>query len=219
MSWFKRVMGLEAPAPVGQSLPGAGAAPFALGAGRMLCLDPYLKKLLNGESSVVVPDDEKVAAVGRIDLGHGKRLERFYLDNEDYFLQVVMDGPGEDDIEDIILFGYHEVRTVASKAELLRLVGPNAKIGMPYYELEGTEYARQWGTEDGQTELTPMTEQVKSPESAYAIYHNSVLYGRDTGLSNRREFLLFSAEEDEEGNIELSTAVGVTLQITDISVL
>lgn len=219
MSWIKRVMGLQAPASVGKPLSGADQAPFGLAAGRMLCLDPHLKALLTGESTLVVPDDEKVAAVGRIDLGQGKRLDRFYLDNEDYFLQVVMNGPREDDIEDIILFGYHEMRTVASKAELLRLVGPESKIGMPYYELEGTEYARQWGSEDGQTELTPMTEHVKSPETAYTIYHNSLLYARDTGLRNRREFLLFSTEEDEEGNVALSTAVGVTLQITDISVL
>ncbi|MCF5386675.1 DUF2491 domain-containing protein, partial [Pseudomonas syringae] len=34
-----------------------------------------------------------------------------------------------------------------------------------------------------------------------------------------REFLLFSVEEDEEGSITLTTAVGITLQSTDINVL
>ncbi|MDF2643092.1 MAG: hypothetical protein K0R45_2365, partial [Pseudomonas sp.] len=73
--------------------------------------------------------------------------------------------------------------------------------------------------EDGQTELTPLDEDVLSPESSYRVKHLSMLYAREIGLINRREFLLFSVEEDEEGAITLTTAVGVTLQSTDITVL
>ncbi|WP_263263043.1 YjfK family protein [Pseudomonas sp. RIT-PI-S] len=221
MSWLKRAFGMEAPKPSTKAadLPGAPRSPMGLAPGRMICLSPNLKGLLVGESGVVVPDDDKVWAVGTIDLGQAKRLLRYYLDNEDYFVQFVMSGPGAEDIEDVILFGYHEVKTVASKAELLRLVGPQARIGMPYYELEGVEYSRQWGSEDGQTELAPLTEHVVNPEAAYTVHHNSMLYARDMGLTNRREFLLFSVEEDAEGNVSLTTSVGVSLQLTDITVL
>jgi hypothetical protein len=90
---------------------------------------------------------------------------------------------------------------------------------MPYYALEGTEYARQWGSEEGQTELVPLMEQVTNPDGAYTVSHNSMLYARDMGLTNRREFLLFSVEEDQDGNVSLTTAVGVSLQLTDITVL
>lgn len=220
MSWFKRVMGLEAPKPSARV---AGspvtASPLGLACGRLLCLDSSLKMLLDGHSHVVIPGDEKVWAVGRIDLGQSMSLHRFYLDDDDYFLQVVSDGPAAEDVRDIILFGYYSAVPITSKDELLRLTGPQSPIGLPTYEHEGEEFLRQWGTENGQTELTPLDEDVVSPDSSYRVNHLSMLYARETGLINRREFLLFSVEQDEEGAITLTTAVGVTLQSTDITVL
>lgn len=221
MSWIKRLLGMQAPLPAKvDGRPAMGPqAPLGLASGRMLCLDSKLALLLADASSVVVPEDEKVWATGSVDLGQGTRLERFYLDNEDYFLQVVMHGNGADDIEDIILFGYHQVTTIASRDELLRLTGPDSKVGLPFFELDGAEYQRQWGSEDGQTELVPMLERVSNPETSYQVRHHSMLYARDLELTNRREFLLFSVEEDEEGNVALSSAIGVTLQLTDITVI
>ena len=220
MNWFKRAMGLEAPKPSARegssTLP---SSPLGLASGRMLCLDSSLKMLLDGHSQVVIPADEKVWATGRIDLGQSMVIHRFYLDDDDYFLQVVSDGPAAEDLQDIILFGYFSAVPITSRDELLRLTGPQSQIGLPVYEHEGEEYFRQWGTEEGQTELTPLEEQVSSPDSSYRVKHLSMLYARETGLINRREFLLFSVEEDEEGAIALTTAVGVTLQSTDINVL
>ncbi|WP_122671058.1 YjfK family protein [Pseudomonas viridiflava] len=220
MSWFKRAMGLEAPKTSASANGTTGfSSPLGLASGRMLCLDSSLKMLLDGHSYVVIPGDEKVWSVGRIDLGQSMALQRFYLDNEDYFLQVVTNGPAPEDIQDIILFGYYSASPITSKDELLRLTGPASKIGLPTYEHEGEVFERQWGTETGQTELTPLDEDVVSPDGAYRVKHLSMLYARETGLINRREFLLFSVEEGEEGEITLTTAVGVTLQSTDINVL
>jgi len=220
MSWFKRAMGLEAPKTSASVNGSTGfSSPLGLASGRMLCLDSSLKMLLDGHSYVVIPGDEKVWSVGRIDLGQSMALQRFYLDNDDYFLQVVSNGPAPEDIQDIILFGYYSASPITSKEELLRLTGPASKIGLPTYEHEGEVFERQWGTETGQTELTPLDEDVVSPDGAYRVKHLSMLYARETGLINRREFLLFSVEEDEEGEITLTTAVGVTLQSTDINVL
>lgn len=220
MSWFKRAMGLEAPKTSASANGSTGfSSPLGLASGRMLCLDSSLKMLLDGHSYVVIPGDEKVWSVGRIDLGQSMALQRFYLDNEDYFLQVVTNGPAPEDIQDIILFGYYSASPITSKDELLRLTGPASKIGLPTYEHEGEVFERQWGTETGQTELTPLDEDVVSPDGAYRVKHLSMLYARETGLINRREFLLFSVEEDEEGEITLTTAVGVTLQSTDINLL
>lgn len=219
MSWIKRMLGLQAPLPTAPVTTSAPQAPFGLAPERMLCLDKHLPLLLADASTLVLPGDEKVWATGTVDLGQGTRLERFYLDDEDYFLQVVMHGNGAEDIEDIILFGYHQVTPINSRDELLRLTGPQSPIGLPTFELDGIEYQRQWGSEDGQTELVPMQEQVSNPETAYRVSHHSMLYARDIDLVNRREFLLFSVEEDEEGNVALSTAVGITLQLTDITVI
>lgn len=221
MSWLKRALGLHAPKPStqGPGILSTAPAPLGIAPGRMICLSPNLRALLEGESDVVVPADDKVWAMGTIDLGQAKQLVRCYLDSGDHFVQFVTDGPGPNDIEDVILFGYHAVTTIASEQELQRLVGPQAKIGMPYYTLDGAEYARQWGSEEGQTELTPLIEQVVNPEEAYQVGHNSMLYARNLGLTNRREFLLFSVEENAEGDVSLTTAVGVSLQLTDITVL
>lgn len=221
MSWIKRVLGLQAPNRPDAGAPATAPAgtPFGLASGRMLDLDDSLKLLLDGHSELVVPNEEVVWAVGHVDLGQSMRLVRFYFEDEDYWLQVSMNGPTAEDVQDIILFGYSSVVTINSEAELKRLVGPASKIGLPVYEHDGWEYGRQWGTEPGQTELTPMTEQVTNPESSYRIQHLSMLYARDTGLIERREFLLLSVEEDEEGVVSLTTSVGVTLQSTDFTVL
>lgn len=222
MSWLKRVLGFGGPKPAGKIKSPARTAelPLGLSRTRMISLDRNLKQLLIGESAVVVPDDEKVWAVGTVYFDQGKRILRFYLENKGYYVLFVMDGPGPDDIEDIILFEYSEVKTVASRAELRHLVGPGSKIGVPYYELDDAEYTRQWGDEDGHTEMTPMTEQVvDAEEKSYSVRHHSILYARDLKLTNRREYLFFSAEENEEGCVSLSTAIGVTLKITDIAVV
>lgn len=221
MSWIKRVLGLQAPNQPGAAAPAPAqaATPFGLASGRMLDLDDSLKLMLDGHSELVVPNEEVVWAVGHVDLGQSMRLVRFYFEDEDYWLQVSMNGPTAEDVQDIILFGYSSVVTINSEAELKRLVGAQSKIGLPRYEHDGYEYGRQWGSEEGQTELTPMTEQVTNPEGAYRIQHLSMLYARETGLVERREFLLLSVEEDEEGVVSLTTSVGVTLQSTDFTVL
>lgn len=222
MSWIKRALGLAPPNPAAGTKAVDGVKvlnPFGLSAGRMLDLDDSLKLMLDGQSELVVPEHEVVWAQGQVDLGQGMRLARFYFEDEDYWLQVMMNGPAAEDIQDIILFGYSSVVTINSETELKRLVGPQSKIGLPVFEHDGWQYQRQWGTEPGQTELTPMTEYVTHPDGAYRIEHLSMLYARDTELVDRREFVLLSVEEDEEGVVSLSTSLGVTLQSTDFTVL
>jgi hypothetical protein len=46
-----------------------------------------------------------------------------------------------------------------------------------------------------------------------------MLYARDTGLTDRRELLLFSVEQDEEGTVSLSTSLGISLYTTDLSAI
>ncbi|MGE8066164.1 DUF2491 family protein [Pseudomonas sp. NPDC089569] len=222
MKWLKRMMGFEAPLPsatAGLKAPAVVGNPFGLAPRRMLDLDDSLKLLLNGHSELEVPSKEVVWAVGEVDLGQSIRLSRFYFENEDYWLQCLMSGPASTDVQDVILFGYFSVVPINSEAELKRLVGPESPIGMPTYEHSGWEYQRQWGSELGQTELTPFTEHVSNPEESYQIKHLSMLYARDTGLLDRREFLLLSVEEDGEGVISLTTSIGVTLQSTDFNVI
>lgn len=167
----------------------------------------------------MIPGSQEIWSNGTIDLGQSTWLSRYYMNDEDYWLQVHTTGQIAGQVESVILFNYLSYVTISSEAELSRLAGPQSMIGLPTYTHDGVEYFREWGSEDGQTELVAMSEQVTSPEATYSVEHRSMLYARDTGLTDRREFLLFSVEEDAEGTISLSTSLGISLYTTDLTTL
>ena len=216
MGWFKQFMGLEAPAAKPQA-PVEG--PLGLAQGRSVSFDGTLKLLLDGHSRVIIPPTQQIWAVGSVDLGQSQWLSRYYMDDEDYWLQVHTSGEQDGQVESVILFNYLRYATISSNAELQRLAGPNSDIGLPTYNLDGVQFTREWGTEAGQTELTDLREQVCNPKESYVVQHRAMLYARDTGLTDRREFLLFSVEQDEEGTVSLSASLGVSLYPTDLHIL
>lgn len=222
MGWFKQLMGLEAPNATteskwtaSESQPVTGPLDLALGKGVMF--DTTLKLLLDGNTTVTIPGSQQIWSNGTVDLGQSTWLSRYYMNEEDYWLQVHTTGEIAGQVESVILFNYLSYITISSEAELRRLAGPQSLIGLPTYTHNGVEYTREWGTEDGQTELVALSEQLKNPEESYGIEHRSMLYARETGLTDRREFLLFSVEEDAEGTISLSTSLGISLYTTDMN--
>ncbi|HJR28546.1 MAG TPA: DUF2491 family protein [Pseudomonas sp.] len=222
MGWFKQLMGLEAPKAnteskwtANETLPVTGPLSLALGKGVMF--DTTLKLLLDEKTAVVIPGSQQIWSVGTIDLGQSTWLSRYYMNDEDHWLQVHTTGDIAGQVESVILFNYLSYITINSEAELRRLAGPQSLIGLPTYTHNGVEYTREWGTEDGQTELVALSEHLKNPDESYSIEHRSMLYARETGLTDRREFLLFSVEEDAEGTISLSTSLGISLYTTDLN--
>ncbi|SDN97633.1 Protein of unknown function [Pseudomonas arsenicoxydans] len=223
MGWFKQLMGLEAPNANTDSKwtasetasPATGPLGLALGKGVMF--DTSLRLLLDGNTTVTIPGSQQIWSNGTIDLGQSTWLSRYYMNDEDYWLQVHTTGDIAGQVESVILFNYLSYITISSEAELRRLAGPQSLIGLPTYTHNGVEYAREWGTENGQTELVALSEQLKNPDESYSIEHRSMLYARETGLTDRREFLLFSVEEDAEGTISLSTSLGISLYTTDLN--
>ncbi|MBJ2319450.1 DUF2491 family protein [Pseudomonas fluorescens] len=212
MGWLKQLMGLEAPKATTDS--SRTARP-----GKGVMFDTTLKLLLDEKTNVVIPGSQEIWSNGTIDLGQSTWLSRYYMNDEDYWLQVHTTGQIAGQVESVILFNYLSYVTISSEAELSRLAGPQSLIGLPTYTHDGVEFFREWGSEDGQTELVAMSEQVISPEATYSVEHRSMLYARDTGLTDRREFLLFSVEEDAEGTISLSTSLGISLYTTDLTTL
>ncbi|UZE23131.1 YjfK family protein [Pseudomonas sp. B21-056] len=224
MGWFKQLMGLEAPNAnkntgwtARETAPVNG--PLGLASGKGLMFDSTLKLLLDGTSAVVIPGPQEIWSMGVVDLGQSNWLSRFYMNDEDYWLQVHTSGAVDGQVESVILFNYLSYVTVNSEAELRRLAGPESLIGLPTYTHDGVEYTREWGTENGQTELVALSERVSNPDESYSVEHRSMLYVRDTGLTDRREFLLFSVEEDAEGTISLSTSLGISLYTTDLTTI
>ncbi|MFL6536047.1 YjfK family protein [Pseudomonas alvandae] len=216
MGWFKQLMGLEAPnANTTASTPVVG--PLGLASGKQVMFDATLKLLLDGNSAVVIPANQQIWSLGIVDLGQSNWLSRAYMNDEDYWLQVHTSGDVAGQVESVILFNYLSYVTINSEAELRRLAGPESLIGLPTYTHDGVEYTREWGTEAGQTELVVLSERVSNPDESYNVEHRSMLYARDTGLTDRREFLLFSVEEDAEGTVSLSTSLGISLYTTDLN--
>ncbi|WP_283189237.1 DUF2491 family protein [Pseudomonas sp. PMCC200344] len=222
MGWFKQLMGLEAPKAnteskwtTNETLPAIG--PLGLALGKEVMFDTTLKLLLDGNTTVVIPGAQQIWSAGTVDLGQSTWLSRYYMNDEDYWLQVHTTGAIAGQVESVILFNYLSYVTISSEAELSRLAGPQSLIGLPTYTHSGVEYTREWGTEDGQTELVALSEYLKNTDESYSIEHRSMLYARETGLTDRREFLLFSVEEDAEGAISLSTSRGISLYTTDLN--
>ncbi|MET3458676.1 MULTISPECIES: DUF2491 family protein [Pseudomonas] len=220
MGWFKQLMGLEAPNANPTASHGAPVTgPLGLASGKQVMFDATLKLLLDGNSNVVIPGSQQIWSLGIVDLGQSNWLSRCYMNDEDYWLQVHTSGDIAGQVESVILFNYLSYVTINSEAELRRLAGPESLIGLPTYTHDGVEYTREWGTEAGQTELVTLSERVSNPDEAYSVEHRSMLYARDTGLTDRREFLLFSVEEDAEGTVSLSTSLGISLYTTDLNTL
>lgn len=216
MGWFKDLLGTsnwQTSAPT----PEVACGPLGLAQGKAIRFDSTLGLLLDGSTSVRVPDAQAIWSAGWIDLGQSNKLHRYYLNNEDFWVQIHV--TGDDQVESVTLFNYLSYVTVNSDAELQRLAGPNSLIGLPSYTHDGVVFTREWGTEQGQTELVPLTEQVINPDESYTIEHHSMLYARDSGLTDRRELLLFSVEQDEEGTVSLSTSLGISLYTTDLSTI
>jgi len=216
MGWFKDLLGTsnwQTAVPTST----VASGPLGLAQGKAVRFDTTLALLLDGSTTVRVPFDQAIWSHGWVDLGQSNKLHRYYMNDEDFWLQIHV--TGDDQIESVTLFNYLSYVTVNSDAELQRLAGPDSQIGLPAYTHAGVEYTREWGTEQGQTELVPMTEQVVNPDESYTIEHHSMLYARETGLTDRRELLLFSVEQDEEGTVSLSTSLGISLYTTDLSTI
>jgi hypothetical protein len=217
MTWLKRMLGLAAPAP--GSSEEARERPLGLDNNKSVTVDPSLKLVLDGKvHQPVIEGQHAVWSSGVINLGESNFLQRFYFEDNENWIQVHTTGSLDGQVESLVLFYYANAVTVNTEAELARLAGPESEIGKPTFLFEGKEYERVWGTEEGQTALVQYEERVTSPNDRYTVKHHAMLYARDTALPNRREFLLFSAEESEEGAVTLTTSTGVSLYTTDINV-
>lgn len=200
-------------------------SPLRIKLGSLVTMNQDFRVLVAGSSKVNgLGRDESVFAKGEIDLGEGATLHRFYFDNEDFMLQIRTSGYAENVVEEVILFNYLEVKSVSTEHELQRLAGRESPIGLPTYNLDGVTYQRAWGTEPGQTELVLLREKIDNKTESYNVKHMCMLYGRETDLSERAEFLLLSVEESggtdgEDYAWHITTSLGLTLFANDLTVL
>lgn len=218
MSWLQKILGGAPSNPKTELAP--RERPLGLDNGKNLVVDPSIARVLADLlAHQPFTGEQRIWSSGVINLGHDNYLQRFYLEDDENWIQVHTTGSVDGQVEAVILFSYSDATVVNTESELARLAGPGSRIGLPKYEFGNHQFERQWGSEEGQAHLVEYTEKVTTPTENYEVKHHAMLYARDTALANRREFLLFSAEEDgTEGAVTLTTSIGVSLYTTDLTV-
>lgn len=197
-------------------------APLHLRRGGFLEIDPLPFQMVADRVnfSLAVPA-QPIAARGEVDLGGNSWLHRFYLDDDDTWLQVKTDGGTRDEhVSECILWRYWEVQTPGSQAELGLLAGPHSAIGLPRYTVGAYVYERAWGASAGQTELVPFRETVFDRSDTVAsqtCQHYAMLYRRDVPACNRKEYVLISVEE-APGRLQVVTSLGMDALQADLTV-
>jgi Protein of unknown function (DUF2491) len=163
---------------------------------------------------------QPIATRGLIDL-NGSYLHRFYLDDDDTWIQVKTDGGVDDaNVSECTLWQYWDTKTPANHAELRQIAGPESEIGLQRLEIGAFEYQRVWGVARGQTELVPFTEWVfdKSDTTAsFGCRHHAMLYRRRVESTDRQEYVLVSVEECPD-SLQVVTSIGMDLSPADLSV-
>jgi hypothetical protein len=197
-------------------------APLHLRRGGFLEIDllPFQMVADRVNFTLAIPS-QPIAARGEVDLGGNSWLHRFYLDDDDTWLQVKTDGGTRDEhISECILWRYWDVQTPGSQAELGLIAGPHSAIGLPRYTVGAYVYERAWGVSAGQTELVPFRETVFDRSGTVAsqtCQHYAMLYRRDVPSSDRKEYVLISVEE-APGRLQVVTSLGMDALQADFTV-
>lgn len=195
--------------------------PLQLRRGGFLEIDPLPFTMLAGKVNFELQQPaQRIATRGLVDLG-GSWLHRYYLDDDETWLQVKTDG-GTDDasVSECILWEYWETKTPANQAELALAAGTQSPVGLPTYQLGPYTYQRVWGVSHGQTELIPFLEQVfdrHDTQASFCCQHYAMLYRRPIEGSERQEYVLISVEEAPD-SLAVVTSVGVHLNPADLTV-
>ncbi len=195
--------------------------PLKLRRGGFLEIDPLPFRMLAGRANFELGRNaQPIAARGLVDL-NGSWLHRYYLDDDETWLQVKTDG-GTDDasVSECILWQYWDTKTPANLSELKEIAGPQSEIGLPTYEVGAFLYQRVWGASRGQTELVRFVEQVFDKSDtipSFSCQHHAMLYRRPIEESSRQEYVLISVEECPD-SLAVVTSIGVDVSPADLTV-
>jgi hypothetical protein len=222
-SLFK-VLARDTGARLGVGTPSAVVPPEPLGLrrGGFVTIDSLPYRMLAGHANFELGEPKQLIATrGVVDL-NGSWLHRYYLNDDETWLQVKTDGgTADENISECILWQYWDVKTPANHAELRLIAGSTSSIGLPTYEVGAFLYQRVWGVARGQTELVPFLERVfdrSDTVASFSCQHYAMLYRRLIEGSARQEYVLISVEECPD-SLQVVTSLGVDLNPADLSVV
>ncbi len=208
--WFnrKKTEAKEPPLP----------SPFNLRLKAGVDIDPIPFAMIRDKLHFTLPAETQIVeAQGKVDLGGGAYLSRYYT-CDDAFIQVnTTGGFDEQHVDDIKLFVFEETITPATQAEWEAWTGKESKIGDETFTFNGVEYGRVWMAQsEGSIVPVEFEEEVTNlieNESPYTVVHLAMLYERLIPEIERYEYLLVSAEHTHsDANIVLSLGVDLDPQ-------
>lgn len=161
--------------------------------------------------------DQSIEAYGRVDLGAGAELHRFYL-MDDAWIQV---NTQNGSIVDIKLFSYYETKNPGTLAAFERHLNAGSQMRQSQLDYAGYTWNRVWGEEDDGAPVA-FAEQVYQAQNprylAYQVQHFAMLFEREVPGSERMEYLLISGE-DTNNEYAVVYSTGVDLGLDDLKPL
>lgn len=200
---------LEAPAPAN---PG-----FGLRLGGFVSVDSLPFQLQAEHLAFVAPQgSQQIEAYGRVDLGAGAELQRYYL-SDDSWIQLSTTAGSLDDLK---LWTFAATRTPATRTDFDRWLAAGSDIGQETLRYAGHEYRRVWGEQAAWAPPVCFEERVYTgtdnvPE--YTTVHHCMLYERKVTAAARMEYLFVSAELTGE-DYSVVYSIGVDITQADLSV-
>ncbi len=167
---------------------------------------------------------QQIAAVGVVELGQGEQLARFYLENDTWIQASVANGK----VFEYKLFDFLSSQHV-SDLEFDGLINqpdnqtPAHPLGQRSFTLETAgdiqddlkRYQRVWGAENSEWSAPVVLEETvtrASDSGISQVTHHCMLYERQDQTSERFEYILLSAEiEEQEGSYQLVTSLGIDI--------
>lgn len=162
--------------------------------------------------------DQFVEAVGKVDLGGGSHLHRFYL-TDDAWVQV---GTTGDTVDDAKLFAFAETKTPGSRSDFVAWVEEGSQLGNRELSFGGYTYLRVFGDEAAQW-APPIVydESVTHTKSSddFDLTHYSMLFQRELAFSaGKFEYLWVSAEDYSPTEFLVVFSVGVDITTADLTI-
>jgi hypothetical protein len=195
--------------------------PLHLRLGGAVAYDDTMFKVNAGVLSFDAPQGNQIIeALGKVDLGAGSHLHRFYL-TDDAWLQVNTTGQSIDDVK---LFVYAETKNPPSKAEFVRWTEQGSEIGSASIRFAGRTFARVWGDSPVASWSPPIVydESVVHPsggEADFDLTHYSMLYQREVPeLPGRFEYLFVTAEDYGPEEFCVVYSLGVDVTTADLTI-
>lgn len=226
MSWLKNLFGggEKAERLAAESAPVSAIEgvelPMGIRLGGAVALDQTAFELGGAAFGFAPPKGHVVIeAYGRVDLGAGALLHRYYL-SEDAFVQVNTTAGVVDEMK---YFVFHETKHPATQRAFEAWVEQGSLLGATQAVVGGNVYRRVWGESADARWAPPVVFDEKiyrgrPPKFDYDLTHYCMLFQRELPGLGRVESLLISAEDYGPDEFCVTYSIGVDVTSADLDI-